>query len=422
MGSIRRSLSRYANLARLRSRFDADELIDFARRRAEFRNHADGLDNNAGLFDALKVLAHSLGNEAELSLFGKWAVRWDVARFLGNLARLDAEERRHPAIRAQPIDKPIFVTGMPRAGTSFLHRLLADDKLNLVPLCWQTIYPYPETARPGFGRRARSDRRAKTVNRQLDLFRLFAPEMRKVHPFSAESPQECTEITAHLFQSLRFDTTFHVPSYRKWLDEAGHVEAYRFHRRFLQHLQYQMAPFRSGGGEKFRWVLKCPDHVFALDAIKTVYPDARFVFCHRDPLRVLASVAYLTEILRRPFTRRVDRAQIGRQVALHWAEGARHVMAASEPGASGQHLIYHLDYRDLTGDPVAAIAGLYDRFGLDLTEDARLAMTRHVAAKPRGGYGENIYRLEEFGLDPAHEKRRFADYVAGFGLQPEAAG
>src|SRR5208282_5355731 len=99
----------------------------------------------------------------------------------------------------------------------------------------------------------------------------------------ANSPQECSEITAHLFSSLRFDTNYFVPSYRHWMDSTGHLAAYQFHRRFLQHLQHQ-----AGGGG--RWVLKCPDHVFALTAIRAVYPDARMVFVHRDPVRVLLSV------------------------------------------------------------------------------------------------------------------------------------
>ena len=138
-------------------------------------------------------------------------------------------------------------------------------------------------------------------------FERLAPEFRGLHPLDATSPQECSEITAHVFRSLRFDTTYRIPTYRAGWTRAGHLPAYRFHRRFLQHLQHQA---RHSGGR--RWVVKCPDHLFALDAIRSVYPDARLVFVHRDPVKVLLSVAKLTEVVRRPFTRRIDPAEIGR--------------------------------------------------------------------------------------------------------------
>ena len=163
------------------------------------------------------------------------------------------------------------------------------------------------------------DARPARVARQLRAFERLAPEFRALHPLDATSPQECSEITAHVFRSLRFDTTYRIPSYRHWLDQAGHLPAYRFHRRFLQHLQHQ-AP----GG---RWVVKCPDHLFALDAIRAVYPDARLVFVHRDPVKVLLSVAKLTEVVRRPFTRRLDPHEIGRQESARWLDGTQRMIA-----------------------------------------------------------------------------------------------
>src|SRR5208337_341980 len=144
----------------------------------------------------------------------------------------------------------------------------------------------------------------------------LAPAFQALHPLEAISPQECSEITAHVFRSLRFDTNYHIPSYRAWLDAdpVGHLPAYQFHRRFLQHLQHQAGPRASPP----RWVLKCPDHLFALEAIRAVYPDARLVFVHRDPVKVLLSVARLTEVLRRPFTRDLDPRTIGRDESARW--------------------------------------------------------------------------------------------------------
>jgi len=239
----------------------------------------------------------------------------------------------------------------------------------------------------------------------------MAPDFRNLHPIDATSPQECSEITAHVFASLRFDTTYRIPSYLDWLDSEGHLAAYRFHKRFLQHLQHQMP---DGG----RWFLKCPDHVFAMDAIADVYPDANVVFVHRDPLKVLPSVARLTEILRRPFSRHVDPTDIGEQVTTRWLMGAEQMIAAEQTPRFARP-IFHLHYGELTRDPLSAISGLYAHFGLELAPETAARIRQRVQARARGGYGDNRYRFEDSALDPADLRARFASYTRHFDVAHE---
>jgi hypothetical protein len=358
--------------------------------------------------EPLRLLLRCYAEEAELSVIGRLAARWDVVRFMSNLLRLRAEETAAPEIARVAIREPIFITGLPRSGTTFLHRLLAEDPENLVPRYWQTVYPYPL---PG----ARADRRVELMDRQLRMFSKLAPEFPKVHPVAADSPQECSEITAHVFRSLRFDTTHNVPRYREWLDGAGHTEAYRFHKRFLQHLQHQIA--RYGAGTE-RCVVKCPDHIFAMPAIREVYPDARYVFVHRDPARVLASVARLTEILRQPFTRHIDRLEIGRQESARWAEGAALLIAAS--AAAGPN-IFHVQHTDLVSDPLGTVAALYRHFGIGLSDRAVTQIRRRLATTPPEQQRHHSYRMQDFGLDPEAERHKFADYIAHFRIGTEAS-
>lgn len=379
----------------------AQTLIARARRRTSLTDFGDFPFERP-----LRMLLEACGEEADLSLFGGAALRWDTVRFLSNLLRLRDEERRSPEILDQEIARPLIIAGLPRSGTTFLHALLAEDQSNFVPRVWQLIHPYP-TARSG-GRR---DQRRRRVARQLRMFQLVAPQFRRLHPIGANSPQECSEITAHLFASLRFDTTYRIPSYRRWLDDTGHLDAYRFHKRFLQHLQYQAG--RSG-----HWVLKCPDHIFALPAIRAVYPDANLVFVHRDPVAVLASVARLTEVLRRPFTRHIDRIVIGREDSERWLAAAGLMVAA----AGEDHFsppIFHIHYSQLVADPSGTVAALYRHFGRTLDTEAASRIDRRVAANPNGGYGRRRAQLEDYGLDPAREHERYAGYMAGFGISPE---
>jgi len=382
-------------LSFLDRRFSADDLMQRARRRT-------GLDDfgDARFEEGLEVLLQALAEDAALGLFGHWVTARDIVRFLSNLLRLRREEELAPDILDQPIERPLFITGLPRSGTTFLHQLLAEDPANLVPRVWQMIHPYP------IGAGGRGDHRRKLVSRQLRLFQLIAPRFHSIHPIGADSPQECSEITAHVFASARFDTTYFVPSYRQWLDRTGHLQAYRFHKRFLQHLQHQAA---SPG----RWVLKCPDHVFALDAIRAVYPDARAVFVHRDPLRVLPSVAHLTDVLRRPFTRRIDRAALGRQESERWLAGAELMIAAADAEPFAEP-IFHIDHRDLVDDPLGTVRALYRHFGLEFGTDAAARILTRIAAEPRGGYGRNHYRWEDYALDPVRERERFKRYAARF--------
>ncbi len=356
------------------------------------------------LVEALAALTSSLREEASLSPFGRLAARSDLKRMLSTLLILADAEREVPAILTRLLAAPIFITGLPRSGTTFLHGLLAEDPANRAPRIWESIYPYPSHRAAGFG----AGRRKAQL--QLRLFTRLSPGIRSLHPIEADSPQECIEFTSHVFRSPRFDDVYRAPSYRAWLDASGYDEGYRYHARFLRHLQ--------GPGEApRRWILKSPEHVFSIDALGRVFPDAMLVFVHRDPGHVLASAARLTELLRAPFTTAIDRREIGGKIADYWQDGMlRMVAAADDPGFPLRSRLVHVQYRSLVADPVGTIARIYDAFSLELSKEARQAMAAKVAQAPNGGYGANRYCPEEFGIDPARERERASIYVERFGI------
>ena len=385
--------------------FSPDALIDAACRRTGLADFGP-----TSIAEPLRRFLDACCNEASLGVLGRIATRWDVLRFLTNLLRLAAAERQDEGILHEAIERPIIITGLPRSGTTFLHQLLLCDRANRGPLVWETIYPYRDARGRGT-----ADHRRTQVERQLRTFTRYAPELPALHPLRADSPQECTEITAHAFRSLRFDTTYRIPSYRTWLetDAEGHVPAYHVHKRFLQHLQHQ----EGAGPKPRRWVLKCPDHLFALEAIRIVYPDARLVFVHRDPLKVLLSVAKLTEVLRRPFSRQVDPMEIGRQESARWVDGARRMMEESAH-VQGASPVCHVHYLDLVSDPLATVAAVYRHFAITFSEQAAATVARRAAELPSGGYPPHRYRFEEHGLDAEAEREKFRPYMLHFGIAP----
>ena len=284
------------------------------------------------------------------------------------------------------------------------HGLLAEDPANRAPRLWETLYPYPAHRAAGFG----AGRRKAQL--QLRIFTLLSPGISKLHPIEADAPQECTELTSHVFRSPRFDDVFRAPSYRAWLDASGYDAGYWFLARFLRHLQ-------GPGGAPRRWILKLPEHVFSIDALARVFPDAMLVLVHRDPGHVLVSAARLTELLRAPFTTAIDRREIGRKLADYWQRGMRRMVAlADDLSFPLRSRLVHVQYRSLVADPVGTIARIYDAFGLDLSCEARAAMAAKVARVPNGGYGANHYRPEEFGIDPERERERASVYAERFGV------
>ena len=195
--------------------FDAEALIATARRQTGLTDFG-----NETFREALGYLLDACAAEAAPSVIGRATIRWDIIRLLANLLLLRQAEGRNSEILSRSIEQPIFITGLPRSGTTFLHRLMLMDQANQGPRVWQTIYPYPAN---GSDRKDR-DTPIRKVNRQLRAFERLAPDFRNMHPIDATSPQECSEVTAHVFASLRFDTTYRIPSYRHWLDRAGHLD------------------------------------------------------------------------------------------------------------------------------------------------------------------------------------------------------
>jgi hypothetical protein len=358
--------------------------------------------NDRSFLNPLKRLIASCNTESDLNGLGRNAVKFEIRRSLRNLLEFERREQDDPAVLSRPIDRPIFITGMPRSGSTFLHRLLARDPTVAAPLSWRLVHPHP----------SRSGRLGEGLNRisvqaQFYLMRLIAPQLNSLHEVAAGEPEECTDITAQVFQSLRYDSVYRVPSYQKWLQRHGHVEAYRFHKRFLRHLDAQ-APGR-------RWILKSPDHVFALSDIRSVYPDAHWVFIHRDPVAVLASVARLTEVLRRPFAHSVDLAEIGQQVCASWLDGAQRMMCAA--GDCGS--ILHLHYREIIRDPQKTADRLFRHVGHAASGDAARRMRKWLGNRSNRGHRPRRYDLRSFGLDPEALRAQFKPYTDAFDIELE---
>lgn len=358
--------------------------------------------------EPLRLLLNSYETEANLNFIGRICVHNDILRLLGNRLHLVEDRQRFPDIAAEIIRRPLFITGLPRSGTTFLHALLAQDPAHRAPQVWEVMSPSPPPEKDSYD----SDRRIAQVQLQLKSIDFLMPDFRAVHLIDARLPQECIAIISHDFRSHVFESMYFMPSYRTWYDGQDKRPAYEFHRRFLQHLQWRCP------GE--RWVLKAPSHLLALQDLFQVYPDAEIVLTHRDPLKVLPSCASFTEVLRSAFTDHIDKRALGQEVLSRWEEGARLAIECRQgknglPGAR----FFDVHYAELVRSPLSVVRRLYRHFDLELTDRAETAMRRFVAANPKDKGGVHRYSLEEFGLNPEVEKRRFQFYLDYWGIEPE---
>ena len=380
-------------------RLDEEGLLAAARRRTHLSDFGD-----PAFREPLRRLLHSLESEARLNLVGRVAAREDITRILANRLKLQRDRQQYPGIAAQEIRRPLFITGMPRSGSTLLHGLLAQDAANRVPVNWETLHPSP----PPEWATHETDRRIDRADREIRWFSLLAPDFRKIHPVGARLPEECVVILSHAFLSFQFSSTYFVPSYQSWLDQQDLSPAYRYHRQFLQHLQWRC------GSE--RWVLKAPPHLPGLRALFAIYPDANVIMTHRNPLEVVASVASLHTVLRQTFSDAVDPLEIGPEVAEMLADDIRRGLQVLDNGCVPPGRLLDVTYPDLMRDPLAVVRRVYAQFDLPLTAATETRMRRFLAEHPRDREGHHEYSLEQFGLDAERERERFRTYRERFGL------
>jgi hypothetical protein len=380
-------------------KLDADALIDEARRTTRLENFGE-----EGFREPLRRLLYSFEHEAKLSLLGRIAARQDIGRLLQNKLKMERDRQRQPEIAAQPVRRPLFVTGLPRTGTTLLHGLLAQDPANRAPLHWEMAYPSPPPERS----RHQSDRRIAMAERNLQWFHRLAPELRHIHQVGARLPEECLIITSHSFLSFQYQTSHHVPSYQTWLESHDLTPSYAQHRQFLQHLQWHC------GGE--RWVLKAPAHVFGMRPLFAAYPDAGVIFTHRDPLEVAASMASLHVVLRSTFSDDVDPIQVGEELNARFADGIMRAMAARDAGCAPSEQFLDIQYRDLVRDPLGTVRRIYAHYDLPFTGVAEDRMQRFLGQNPKDKHGAHRYTLDMFGLTVEGERERYRAYRSRFGF------
>ena len=359
--------------------------------------------------EGLERLLAALREEAGLSEVGRLVAAGDVVSLLSTRLGVHEWRRRHPEVARALVAPPIVIVGQGRTGTTILHDLLAQDPATRVPLTWEVDRPCPPPETATFA----TDPRIAEVQARGDATELLIPGFKSMHPMGALLAQECVRITGSAFRSVIFPTQYRVPSYARWvLHAADMAPAYRWHHGFLQHLGSRH-PGR-------RWVLKSPGHIWCLGALLAEYPDALLVQTHRDPLRIVASVASLIATLRRLASDESSIPEAAGEWADYLLEGLDRSVTAREDGTVPAGRIVDVHFAAFMADPFATIREVYERLGLELTAQAEARMRAFLAANPADKHGAHRYRFAETGLDAGELRERARRYQRYFDVPSEA--
>jgi len=355
----------------------------------------------------LDVLLEAIRTEARLNEAGEWTATKQIVKILAD--RLWAEQwfEAHPEILARPLPHPVIVVGPMRSGTTRMHRLLAADHRFTHMRSFETISPVP---RPGFVHGG-PDFRVTLAARIARLARLANPRTLTIHPTGPMEAEEELGLLVNSFWSTKHDAMWWVPSYGRWSEEQDPAPAYAQMARLLKLIGWsqQASSLRP-------WVLKTPQHMFDLPVLMKLFPDARLVFTHRDPLAVVGSAASLAWNQTIIYSDHADARAIGAEWLRKTRLQIERMCAARGDIPADQQIDVH--YEDMERDWRSAMGRVYRFLGLDIAPalPAMEAYQQRAAALKRRPHQ---YSLEEFGLTPGQVIEELGDYVRTFGITME---
>jgi len=345
--------------------------------------------------EALEVLLEAYRREAGFTELGSKMSRFFLRNAL--VARLlsEASWQAHPQHADVAITAPMFVTGLPRTGTTALHRLLCGDPGHQGLELWLAEFPQPRPPRetwpdnPVFAELQRRFAKAHEEN----------PDYTGLHYMTADEVEECWQLLRQSVHSVSYETLAHVTSYARWLARQDWTAPYQRHRKNLQLIGLN-------DPEK-RWVLKNPSHLFALDALFATYPDALVIQCHRPAETIMASMCSLAQHTTEGWSTTFVGDTIGADSLETWSRGLERFNEVRATQNSAQFC--DVDYDDLARDPIGTVENIYAHFGIEMTDAARAAIVGTDEQSKQGPRApKHSYSLADYGLTEGQVRERFA--------------
>ncbi|MCJ2180297.1 sulfotransferase family protein [Novosphingobium album (ex Hu et al. 2023)] len=352
----------------------------------------------------LKVLLQSMDYDPHFSETGRRVAWGMVVGVLRGRAQAYAAMKANPGFDARPILAPVVITGVPRTGTTALHRLLAVDRRFQGLQTWLLDSPMP---RPPIETWSDYPEFQKTVA-QLEAQYAAAPDAKAAHYRAAEEVHECCMVLRQSFVSNLWSCGWSAATYDAWWQCQSEAAAYSHFHKCVQLIGMNEP-------EK-RWLLKNPGHIEYLDLLFAVFPDARVIQTHRDPAKAVPSLVSLLMNLNnvmegdRPQQRAENLLQ--REVAK-WANAVRKADKVREKHPGQVLDVVHADFH---ARPMETVEAIYRFIGMDIPGDTRAALARRIEEKPELQHGVHRYSIADFGMTEEEAREPFGDYVERYDL------
>lgn len=355
----------------------------------------------------LDIFLRESGCSQTLTQTGRAAVKAAVVDTLAARFRIEDWIARHPEVLDRPVERPLFILGMPRAGTTLLVNLLQLDQRRRMYWHWEGNREIPPAEAAHRFDDPRIARRVAEVNAGLESGALN----RHFHVEMGDEPTECFWPLGQDFKAYPWLVQTQVPGYFDWLlGEADMEAAYQHHKRVLQVMQSRWPG---------RWTLKLPSHAASLDALLAVYPDARIIMTHRDPAKPIGSTCGTCRHILSLNNDEIDAAYLGHETTQLLAASVHRAMRARD--AHPEVSFHDLHYRRFVADPIREIRAIYEFLGEAFTSEIEQPMRSAIEAdrRQRKAHGRHLYRLEDYGLSRATLTPIFAEYAERFAIEAE---
>ena len=345
----------------------------------------------------------ALNSEAHLNTAGEGFHEQRITQLLVNRCAIDGWLTAHPEILEEPISPPVVVVGLPRTGTTLLHRTLATDDKVLAPLWYEVRQPSPLAA--NF---AEHDERIAIARQEVADILAASPELAAIHPMDATAPDEEIMLLEHALMSTVPECYAQIPDFGDWLYRQDQSEGYAYLRTLLQFLQWQK---RARGESGKRWLLKTPHHLHYPEALAKTFPGARIIQTHRHPVEVIPSYGSMMCALASPFTDHLDPPAMTAHWADKWRRGLEATMSFREQPTHGVQYL-DLQFTDTLQKLDTTIAAVYRFTGDTLSPAARSEMARWRELNTRESRPEHHYALSDYGLSEDGLNAQFSAYIA----------
>ena len=365
---------------------DSDSLIARAKKDT-------GLTDFGGddFLEPMHLLIHSLETEADLNPVGRFMNRTNILRLLKGRLQAQALFTQHPDIKERELLDPVVIVGLARSGTTRLHRLLAADQRFSHVESWESVYPVPDQECFAAQAKVNPDPRINALDQGLKAVLYMSPQINAVHPLGTREVEEEIGLIQYGFSTQLFEVQARIPSFAEWLMTHDQTAAYSYMSDLLKLVSW----FRNDPTDK-PWLLKSPQHMQDLDALLNVFPNAKLLCPHRDPVKVVGSSCSMAWNALVRDSNSITPHWVGQEWLTKTERMLRKNLSVRDTVASENQ--YDVMYADISANWQKAMQKIYDFLGIPLTDTACSAMQNWLDINRQHKHGAHKYSLAEFGL------------------------